>query len=183
MKLSIARRAYPRALFEVLAKDFASPMNQVRVARLTLVVIRLGEDVHNRRLKGLPRLVWRLGDVVWLRLFMSAEFPPSASIGPGLGLPHGGRGVSIAAGAVIGANCTIHPFVTIGQDPRDAPPRLDDEVVVATGARILGDVTVGLGAHVGANSVVIRDVPPGATAFGVPARLLRRGPADPEPQP
>jgi serine O-acetyltransferase len=120
------------------------------------------------------RLLWRLADTVYLRVVMGAEFPPSARIGPGLALPHAGRGVSIDPDARIGAHCMIFPFVTIGRDGRSASPCVGDDVSMGTGARILGPVTVGSGAHVGANSVVIRDVPAGATAFGVPARILRQ---------
>ena len=170
----IGRRMVPRALYDVLAQDFANPLNRTRVPRLTLIVIRFGAHVHARRLRGVPRLLWRLADVLWVRIVMSAELQPSARIGPSLGLPHGGRGVSIAADVEVGANCAIYPYVTVGLDGRSAPPRLADGVMVATGARVLGDVTVGRGAKVGANSVVIRDIPPGATAFGVPARLLRQ---------
>jgi serine O-acetyltransferase len=177
------RRTNLTALRRTLAEDFANPLNRTWVPRLTLVVIRVGAHVHVRRMRGVLRLLWRIADVMWLGVAMSAEFPPSARIGPALGLPHGGRGVSLAPDTQIGANCTIYPFVTIGQDGRSAPPRLEDGVVVATGARVLGNVVVGSGAHVGANSVVIRDVPSGATAFGVPARLLRQDPAAPEREP
>jgi serine O-acetyltransferase len=170
----LGQRLELAALRRTLAQDFANPLNRTWVPRTTLVVIRVGAHLHDRELRGALSRLWRLADVLWLGVAMGAEFPPSAQIGPALGLPHGGRGVSIAAGAQIGADCTIYPFVTIGQDGREAPPRLDDGVIVATGARILGDVTVGARAHVGANSVVIRNVPAGATAFGVPARVLRQ---------
>jgi hypothetical protein len=120
------RRTNLTALRRTLAEDFANPLNRTWVPRLTLVVIRVGAHVHVRRMRGVLRLLWRIADVTWLGVAMSAEFPPSARIGPALGLPHGGRGVSLAPDAQIGANCTIYPFVTIGQDGRSAPPRLED---------------------------------------------------------
>jgi serine O-acetyltransferase len=168
------RRTELEELRRVLKADFGKRANRTRAQKLTLVVIRLGQhlDVHHRG--GLPLFIWRVADVVYLRIVMGAEFPRTARIGPGLMVPHAGRGVSIAQDAVIGANCMIHPFVTIGRDERSAAPRLENGVMVATGARILGPVTVGDRARVGANSVVIRDVPAGATAFGVPARILRQ---------
>jgi serine O-acetyltransferase len=160
-------------LAQVLHDDFARPANRTHAQRLTLVIVRVGQLVHERRMRGVVRLLWRLADVIYLRIVMGAEFSPSARIGPGLAVPHAGRGVSIADDAVIGGNCMIFPFVTIGRDGRSASPCLEDDVTVGTGARILGPVTVGSRARVGANSVVIRDVPDGATAFGVPARNLR----------
>ena len=163
-----------QALVQILRDDFARPANVTGAQRLSLIVVRVGQHVHERRSGGFGRLLWRLADTVYLRVVMGAEFPPSVRIGPGLSLPHAGRGVSIDGDAGIGANCMIFPFVTIGRDGRSASPRLGDDIMVGTGARILGPVTVGSGAHVGANSVVIQDVPPGATAFGVPARILRQ---------
>ena len=162
-----------RALTQILSADFARSANVTGAQRASLVIVRVGQHLHERRIGGLTRVIWRLADTVYLRVVMAAEFPPSARIGPGLALPHAGRGVSLAADAVIGANCMIFPYVTIGRDGRSGSPCLQDDVLVGTGARILGPVTVGSAAHVGANSVVLRDVPTGATAFGEPARNLR----------
>jgi len=89
-----------------------------------------------------------------------------------LKLPHP-NGVVIHEDAVIGTGCMIMQQVTIGMIDGPAP-RLGNDVYVGAGARILGGVTVGDGARIGANAVVLRDVPAGATAVGVPARILSR---------
>jgi serine O-acetyltransferase len=76
--------------------------------------------------------------------------------------------------AVIGEGVTIMHDVTLGQN-RDGVPRVEDGAFIGAGAKILGPVTIGSGATVCANSLVIGDVPPGATAIGVPARIVPRG--------
>ena len=78
----------------------------------------------------------------------------------------------IVAARRVGANCWINQQVTIGFDRPGERPVLGDRVSVFAGAKVLGNVTVGDGARIGANAVVLEDVPPGHTAIGVPARLL-----------
>jgi len=91
-------------------------------------------------------------------------------IGPGLFISHG-QG-TVLAGARIGANCHVHQGVTIGWDYRgERAPIIGDDVFIGAGAKVLGAITVGDGARIGANAVVTVDVPAGATAVGVPARL------------
>jgi serine O-acetyltransferase len=94
----------------------------------------------------------------------------SSEIGPGLFIQHGFA--TIVAARKVGANCWINQQVTIGFDAPDARPVLGDGVSVHAGAKILGNVTVGDGARIGANAVVLTDVPAGATAVGVPARIV-----------
>jgi serine O-acetyltransferase len=94
----------------------------------------------------------------------------SSEIGPGLFIQHGFA--TIVAARSVGANCWINPQVTIGFDRPGDRPVIGDNVAVHAGAKVLGAVTVGDGARVGANAVVIADVPAGHTAVGVPARLL-----------
>lgn len=97
---------------------------------------------------------------------------PSAVIGKGLKLPHY-MGVVIGEGAVIGNDCTIYQQVTLGQ--RDGEyPTLGNNVVVYAGAKILGKVDIGSGAVIGANAVVLRDVPAGAVAAGIPAKIIKQ---------
>lgn len=93
-----------------------------------------------------------------------------SEIGPGLFIQHGFA--TIVAARRLGANCWINQQVTIGFTQQDQRPVLGDNVFVYAGAKVFGDVTIGDGATVGANAVVLTDVPPGYTAVGVPARLL-----------
>jgi serine O-acetyltransferase len=94
-------------------------------------------------------------------------------IGPGLFISHGQA--TILSAERIGANLQVHQGVTIGWDYRgDRRPIIGDGVFIGAGAKILGAVTVGDGARIGANAVVVCDVPAGATAVGIPARVVVR---------
>ena len=93
-----------------------------------------------------------------------------SEIGPGLFIQHGFA--TIVAARRVGRNCWINQQVTIGFTRPDDRPSIGDDVFIYAGAKVLGDVTVGNGACVGANAVVLEDVPAGATAVGVPARIL-----------
>lgn len=104
--------------------------------------------------------------------------PAAAQIGKGLYVGHFG-GVIVSPEAVLGDGCSLAQGVTIGVRGGDQPgaPRLGDGVYVGAGAKILGGVRIGDGATIGANAVVVSDVPAGATAVGVPARVVRPPPA------
>jgi serine O-acetyltransferase len=99
-----------------------------------------------------------------------ADIPVNACIGGGLMLPHP-NGVVIAPAARVGANCIIFQQVTLGTID-GGYPEIDDLVLIGAGAKVLGPVTIGKGAKIGANSVVISDVPAGCTAIGIPARVI-----------
>lgn len=101
----------------------------------------------------------------------------SPDIGPGLFIQHGFA--TAVSAKRIGANCWINQQVTIGYNEDLEQPVIEDDVVVYAGAKILGGVHIGRGARIGANAVVVNDVPARAVAVGVPA--VARGPAaDPE---
>lgn len=94
-------------------------------------------------------------------------------IGPGLFISHGQA--TILSAERIGANLQVHQGVTVGWDYRgDRRPIIGDDVFIGAGAKILGAVTVGDGARIGANAVVVCDVPARATAVGIPARISER---------
>lgn len=89
-------------------------------------------------------------------------------------LPHGIKGVFITPYAHIGRNVTILQQTTIGEKfiGSHVGPHIEDNVFVGVGARILGDIHIGKGAKIGANAVVIQDVPEGCTAVGIPSRIV-----------
>jgi serine O-acetyltransferase len=93
-------------------------------------------------------------------------------LGGGFYLPHP-HGCVVAADR-IGRNCSIIAAATLGMRRERGFPVLADEVFVGAGARVLGPVSIGAQAAIGANAVVLHDVPPGATAVGVPARIVRK---------
>jgi len=91
-------------------------------------------------------------------------------IGPGLVISHG-HGTILTAES-IGSDCWIHHQVTIGSDYAGGLPTIGDRVFIGAGAKILGRVIVGEGARIGANAVVVHDVPPWSTVGGVPAKVI-----------
>lgn len=105
--------------------------------------------------------------------FFAMGISPGASIGEGLYIGHIG-GVIISQQAVIGKNCDISHRVTIGASAmgREGSPELGDNVYVGTGATLVGKIRIGNGARIAANTLVLDDVPEGATVMGVPGRIL-----------
>lgn len=110
------------------------------------------------------------------RFLTGIEIHPGAKIGRGLLIDHG-SGVVIGETAEIGDNCLIYQGVTLGGTGKDhgkRHPTLGDNVMVGSGAKILGPFKVGDGAKVAANAVVLEEVPPYTTAVGVPARIAKK---------
>ena len=124
--------------------------------------LRLGAAAADLGLRGVPSWAQRR----LLRLY-GLEIEVGAEIGGGLYIAHP-VGCVLAAKS-IGTNVTVISQVTFGTRDDGAWPTIGDETFFGAGARVLGGVTVGNGARVGANAVVLRDVAPGATATGVPA--------------
>jgi serine O-acetyltransferase len=140
-----------------------------------LWVYRFGRRNDRRR----PGIRKRLGDRLYWLLYRATEtltgisIPKSAQIGPGLRIYHFGN-VFVHAEAKIGAGCTLRQGVTIGNRREGGPvPVLEDDVELGAYAQVLGGVRIGRGARIGAMSVVLENVPPGATAVGIPARIVR----------
>ena len=109
------------------------------------------------------------------RFFTGIEIHPAAFIGKRLLIDHG-MGVVIGETAVIGDDCTLFHGVTLGGTGKKRGkrhPTLCDGVFVGSGAKILGDIEIGRGAKIGANAVVLTDIPDNTTAVGMPARVVR----------
>lgn len=134
-----------------------------------LLFHRIAHWFHKKGLRFIPRLISAIG------MFLTMiDIHPGASIGRRVFIDHG-VGVVIGETAVVGNDVIIYQQVTLGgvrtsKDKRH--PTIGNNVVVGAGAKVLGDINIGDGAKIGANSVVIKDVPMGATAIGIPARVI-----------
>lgn len=121
------------------------------------------------RVPLLPRVIYAVNRIVF-----SVSLPPSVQIGKGVVLGYSGLGTVVHKRAVIGARVVIGSGVTVGgRSGHFEVPVIEDDVDIGSGAKILGPIRVGRGAIVGANAVVIHDVPPYAVVAGVPAKILR----------
>ena len=133
-----------------------------------VVLLRLSEFFYKRRLVVLSKLFSMLNVVVF-----GLEVSPRVSIGGGLFLPH--TVGTVLGAAQIGENCTIMQGVTLGADDTDLNftvakrPVIGSNVLIGAGAKVIGGVMIGDHAKVGANAVVLQDVPAHALAVGVPA--------------
>ena len=97
-----------------------------------------------------------------------ADIPLTSKIGGGLLIPHP-NGIVIHPDAEIGPNCLIFQQVTIGASPKPGLPVIEGHVDIGAGAKILGPVRIGAHARIGANAVVVNNIPANATAVGIPA--------------
>ena len=134
-----------------------------------LLFHRLAHWLWNFRLRWLGRFVSHLA-----RWLTGIEIHPGAVIGRRFFIDHG-MGVVIGETAEIGDDCTLYHGVTLGGtswNKGKRHPTLGNGVVVGAGAKILGPIVVGDGAKIGSNAVVVKEVPAGATAIGIPARIV-----------
>lgn len=100
-----------------------------------------------------------------------------AKIGEGCVFQHNGLGVVISEHATVGERCMVYQHVTVGalEDGSKEAPAIGSDVVIGAGATLLGPIKIGDGAKIGAGAVVLKDVPAGATAVGVPAKIIGAG--------
>jgi len=122
---------------------------------------------------------WARVRYLMLRMLTGADIGIEARLGRNLKMPHP-MGVVVHRDAVIGDNCTLMQQVTIGKLAGPGIPRLGSDVYVGAGAKVLGGVVIGDDARIGANAVVLSDIPPGATAVGIPAKIVSRAPRQAE---
>ena len=119
----------------------------------------------------LGRKMLRLRHELWSTL-SGTDIDLGTTIGERLQLPHP-NGVVMHSKTVIGDDCMIMQQVTLGQLAEESAPTIGNRVYIGAGAKVLGPVTIGDGAAIGANAVVLTDVPAGATAVGVPAKIVK----------
>jgi serine O-acetyltransferase len=142
-----------------------------------LLAHRVAHALDDHRVPLAPRML-----ALFTRSFTNIEIHPGAEIGDGLFIDHG-TGVVIGETAEVGDNVTIYQGVTLGGTgfaTGKRHPTVEDNVTIGSGAKLLGPITIGHGAKIGANSVVIHDVPPNSTVVGVPGHPVRVEGARPE---
>jgi serine O-acetyltransferase len=135
-----------------------------------LLAYRLANVLQRADVPLLPRLIATVA-----RSLTGIEIHPAAKIGPGLFIDHG-MGVVIGETAEVGADVTIYQGVTLGGTgfaTGKRHPTVQDSVTIGSGAKLLGPIIVGHGAKIGANTVVIHDVPPNSTVVGIPGHPVR----------
>lgn len=131
---------------------------------------RLAHPLHIWKVPLLPRFISE-----WSRFLTGIEIHPGARIGKRVVFDHG-MGVVIGETAIVGDEVLIYQGVTLGGTHRERVkrhPTVGNQVTIGAGAKILGNITIGNGARVGANSVVLESIPDGATAVGIPAKILK----------
>jgi serine O-acetyltransferase len=171
-------------MFARLSEDIACIRDRDPAARSTWEVLTCYPGLHALWLHRIAHWCWT-GGLRWLGRFVShfsrwltgIEIHPGATVGRRVFIDHG-MGIVIGETAQIGDECTIYQGVTLGGTSltkgAKRHPTLGRGVIVGAGAKVLGGFTVGDGARVGSNAVVVKEVPAGATAVGNPARILHK---------
>lgn len=170
-------------MFRRLREDIAMVLERDPAARSTFEVLTLYPGVHALALHRLAHGLW-LANFKWTGLWVSQlarfltgiEIHPGAIMGRRVFIDHG-MGVVIGETADVGDDCTIYQGVTLGGTTLHKGkrhPTLGRNVIVSAGAKVLGPFTVGDGAKIGANAVVLKEVPSGATVVGIPGRVITR---------
>ena len=134
-----------------------------------LIAYRIAHYFYTKKLFFLARFISQIS-----RFFTGIEIHPGAKIGRGLVIDHG-MGVVIGETAEIGDDVLLYHGVTLGGTGKDKGkrhPTLGNNVVIGAGAKVLGPIYIGSNSKIGANSVVLKDVPEGATAVGIPAKNI-----------
>ncbi len=169
-------------LFKNIAEDVRAVLERDPAARSHIEVFllypgiqavfrhRIAHFFYKHNMKFIARLISQVS-----RFWTGIEIHPGATIGKGLFIDHG-MGVVIGETAVIGDNCTIYQGVTLGGTGKERGkrhPTLGNNVMVGSGAKVLGPFTVGDNSKIAAGAVVLSEVPPNSTCVGVPARIVK----------
>lgn len=136
-----------------------------------LVFYKIAHRLLKMHIPFFPRWLSQVG-----RFFTGIEIHPGAVIGDGLFIDHG-MGVVIGETSMIGDNVTLYQGVTLGGTGKEKGkrhPTIGHNVVIGGGAKVLGNITIGDNSYIGANAVVVKDVPPNSTVVGVPGRITKQ---------
>ncbi|MCA1042126.1 serine O-acetyltransferase [Bacillus infantis] len=168
-------------MFRRLKEDIEVVFDQDPAARSYIEVILTYSGVHAIWAHRLAHALFKRKFYFWARVvsqisrfFTGIEIHPGAKIGRRFFIDHG-MGVVIGETCEIGDNVTVFQGVTLGGTGKEKGkrhPTIKDNALIATGAKVLGSITIGENSKVGAGSVVLRDVPPNSTAVGIPGKVV-----------
>lgn len=168
-------------MWKAMKGDIQAVFERDPAARSTLEVVltysglhaiwfhRIGHALYKRKLYFIARVISQIS-----RFLTGIEIHPGARIGKGLFIDHG-MGVVIGETCEIGDHVTIYQGVTLGGTGKEKGkrhPTIEDNVLIASGAKVLGSFTIGKNSKIGAGSVVLREVPPNSTVVGIPGRIV-----------
>ena len=170
-------------IYKTIKNDIQAALERDPAARNGLEIVLCYAGLHAIWNHRITHWLWRHKLRLlarWLaqinRFFTGIEIHPAAVIGQGFFIDHG-MGVVIGETAVIGNNVTMYHGVTLGGvslEKGKRHPTIEDEVVIGAGAKILGNITIGSQSRIGANAVVVKDVPPDSVVVGVPGRIMHK---------
>jgi len=132
---------------------------------------RIANKLYKKNFKVIARIIMGISQIL-----TNIDIHPGATIGRRVFIDHG-IGVVIGETAIIGNDVTIYQGVTLGGvslNKGKRHPTIEDNVVIGGGAKVLGDITIGKGSKIGANSVVVKNVPPYSTVVGIPGKIVKR---------
>ena len=169
-------------MFYKIKKDIEYIMENDPAARTKLEVFLLYPSIHARLAHMISHFLYKKNLLFLARLisqiarFLTAiEIHPGATLGAGILIDHG-MGVVIGETAELGDRITIYHGTTLGGTGKEKGkrhPTVGDNVVIGAGSKVLGNIKIGSNSKIGANSVVINDVPEGATVVGIPGRVVK----------
>lgn len=169
-------------MFKKINKDIEYIMKNDPAARSKIEVFLLYPSVHAMIMHRMAHALYKKKMLFTARLisqisrFMTGiEIHPGAKMGEGILIDHG-MGVVIGETAEVGNRLTIYQGATLGATGKDTGkrhPTVGDDVLIGAGTKILGPLNIGSNSKIGANSVVVKDVPNGATVVGIPAKIVK----------
>ena len=171
------------AIYILFADEIRTVKDRDPAAKSALEVLLLYPGLHALVMYRITHRLWQWKIPIvprWLsqvaRFFTGVEIHPAAAIGKNFFIDHG-MGVVVGETAIIGDNVLLYQGVTLGGTGKETGkrhPTIGNNVVIGTGAKVLGNIIIGDNSYIGANAVVIKDVPPNSTVVGIPGRITKQ---------
>jgi serine O-acetyltransferase len=140
------------------------------MSKLVIFIYQFAYRLHQYKIPVLPELI----NKVFVRLLFGSQIQMGAKIGKNVNLGNGSLGIVIHRHAVLEDNVIVAPNVTIaGTNKKKGAPSIGENSLIATGARILGPIRIGKNCVIGANAVVISDIPDNSLVVGVPGKIIK----------